>query len=66
MNSGSAPQVIFTPFLVDLADLESGGANDQFQLQPSILLVNPDVILVSNLETLYKKYYPRDEKNSTI
>ena len=66
MNNGSALQVIFTPFLVDLVDLESGGANDRFQLLPSILLANPDATLVSNLEILYKKYYPRLAKERPL
>ena len=62
LNNGSAQLVTFTPFLVALTDLQNGSGNDEYQLQSSILLSNPSVEVVSNLETLYQMYYPRNAK----
>ena len=62
LSNGSAQLVTFTPFLVALADLNNGGDNDEYQLQLNILLSNPSDEVVSKLETLYDKYFPRDAK----
>ena len=62
LNDKSYQQVVFTPFLVNSANLISYDSSNYFQLQSDMLSLTPDPESVSELEELYKTYYPREAK----
>ena len=49
-----------------LTDLQNGSGNDEFQLQTDNLNSNPSAEVVSDLETLYENYYPRDARVTSL
>ena len=61
-NSTGSPHAVFAPFLVDSNDVNSG---DGFEAQNSILFPvmqgDANAEIVSQLNQLYAKYYPREE-----
>ena len=59
MNSGSAPEITFTPFLVNSTDLNVGASG---YTVPNSVLQSSSVQNVSELENLYKEYYPRNAR----
>ena len=66
LNNGIHTRAIFTPFLVDSADLDGGDEKNQYQLLKDIFVQPINAELVSNLTMLYKTYYPRVAKVSPL
>ena len=58
LSSDSATQLTFTPFLATSTDLDGSST---YNYQPSILHLN-SLQNVTELQNLYKEYYPRNAK----